>query len=235
MAKSKGSSEGMSTTAKVVLIIIGAGGLLIAVCCGGMIWWGSRMITTDPAKVRERTTAIVDITIPAKYAPTMSMDMSKLGLPMTMCMYMTGDQQGGVIIMEMSGPAAGNREQMKQQFQQGFRQQQQNPNQQITVTSTETRTFQIDGEEYEFEFAQGTRQQDGAAMRQVMGVIPGKNGAAFLMMFEPEASWDEAAVLEMIESMGAVETTAPASHETGTDAAVPDATGATPADPGQAD
>ena len=90
---------------------------------------------------------------------------------------------------------------MRRQFQQGM--QQQGQNQELNVTSTETRTYSINGEEYEFEFVQGTRKQDNVAMRRVMGVIPGKAGAAFLMVFDTEANWDEAAITGMIESMGA--------------------------------
>ena len=70
------------------------------------------------------------------------------------------------------------------------------------MTSTETRTYLIEAEEYEFEFLKGTRPQDNVAVRQVLGVIPGKGGAAFLMVFETEENWDEEEITAMIESMG---------------------------------
>src|SRR5262249_47808691 len=119
----------------------------------------------------------------------------------TMCMFFRPDGQSGVMLMEMSGPMAGNQEQMRRQFQQGM--QQQGQNQQINIESTETRTYLIKGEKYDFEFVKGTRPQDNVAVRQVMGVIPGKKGTAFLMVFETEENWDEAAITGMIESMGA--------------------------------
>jgi hypothetical protein len=196
--------KGSSSTTKVLVIVLVGGGLAVALCCGGVFWFGKSMfdkvMITDPAAVRTRAAAIADITIPQTYEPQMAMDMSAVGLPMTMCMFARGAGEGAVMLMEMSGPA-GSPEQMKQQFQQGM--QQQGQNQELNVTSTETRTYAINGEEYEFEFVQGTRKQDNVAMRQVMGVIPGKAGAAFLMAFDTEENWDEAAITGMIESMGA--------------------------------
>lgn len=204
------SEEGMGTTAKVVLIILGAGALLLLVCCGVGAWWGKGMVdqfkdsmTEDPAKIAEVTSSIVDITIPEAYSPQMAMNFAMFGVQMKMCAYSRTGDAGGVLIMEMSGPQMGNRAQMKQQFQQSLRQQ--GRNQDLQVESSVTRTFTINGEECDFEFIKGKNTQNNQEMRQVMGVIPGKTGAAFLMVFETEENWDEAAIVRMIESMGGVE------------------------------
>ncbi|MFO1093157.1 MAG: hypothetical protein U0992_07570 [Planctomycetaceae bacterium] len=202
MARDEQASK---STLKIVLIILVSGGLCLLLCCGGMFWWGKNMfqkvVISDPAAVKTRAAAIADISIPEVYQPQMAMDMSAVGVPMTMCMYFRPGGQSGVMLMEMSGPMAGDQEQMRRQFQQGM--QQQGQNQQINISSTETRTYLIQGEKYDFEFVKGTRPQDNVAVRQVLGVIPGKTGAAFLMVFETEENWDEAAITGMIESMGA--------------------------------
>jgi hypothetical protein len=199
------SEKKASSTTKVLAIVLIGGGLALVLCCGGGAWFVynrvGQMMITEPDAVRARAAAIADITIPDAYQPQMAMDMSTIGLPMTMCMFGRTGGDGGIMLMEMSGPMAEDQEQMRRQFQQGM--QQQGQNQEINVTSTETRTYEIDGEEYDFEFVQGTRKSDNLAMRQVMGVIPGKTGAAFLMVFENEANWDESAITGMIESMGA--------------------------------
>lgn len=201
------NEQGSSSTTKVVLIVLAGGGLLMLLCCGGAFWFAKdrfgKMVITDPVAVKARAAAISDIAIPDAYPPAGAMDMSAIGLPMTICMFGQPDGDAGLMLMEMSGAMAGNQQQMRQQFKQGMQQQGQNQNQQINITETETRTYLIDGEEYEFEFVKGTRPQDNTAVRQVMGVIPGKAGNAFLMVFDTEANWDEAAITAMLDSIGA--------------------------------
>jgi len=212
MAKSRANDEGMSSTMKVVLIILGAGGVLALICCGGVFYFGKQFadkiqnsMTQEPARIREITSSIVDITIPDVYSPQMAMDFGMMGVQMKMCAYARdgGGDGGGVFIMEMAGPQNANKQQMKQQFQQSLRQQ--GKSQELTIESSETRTFTINGEECQFEFIKGKNSQNNQEMRQVMGVIPGKSGAAFLMVFETEENWDEAAIVQMIESMGGTE------------------------------
>lgn len=221
MPKSNADNEGMSSTTKVVLIILGAGGVLALVCCGGVMYFGKQFadkiqnsISQDPARIREVTASIVDVTVPDVYSPKMAMDFGMMGMQMKMCAYSRDGDAGGVFIMEMTAPPNANKAQMKQQFQQSLRQQGQN--QDVTIDSSETRTFSINGEECQFEFIKGKNTQTNQDMRQVMGVIPGKSGTAFLMLFESEENWDEDAVIRMIESMGGTEvpsSTAPASQE----------------------
>ncbi len=215
MPKSNAGNEGMSSTTKVVLIVLGAGGVLALICCGGILWFGKTMsdkiqnaMTQDPVRIREITASIVEITVPDAYAPKMAMDFGMMGMLMKMCAYSRDGDAGGVFIMEMTTPQPGSKEQMKQQFQQSLRQQGQN--QEITIEASETRTFMINGEECEFEFIKGKNTQSNQDMRQVMGVIPGKSGAGFLMVFENEENWDEEVIVQMIKSMGGTEVTSSA-------------------------
>jgi len=234
--------KGSTSTTKVLSIILIVGGVALVLCCGGAFWFGKnmfgKMMITDPAEVKARAAAIADISIPESYPPQMAMDMSAVGVPMTMAMFGNAGGDGMLMLMQMSGPQAEDAEQMKRQFQQAM--QQQGQNQELNVTETETRTYEINGEQYDFEFIKGTRKQDNVAMRQVMGVIPGKAGSAFLMVFDTEANWDEAAIDAMIASMGAtrVEKTeeAPADGAAPEEATTPEA-GAeaeAPAEPAEA-
>lgn len=201
------NEQGKSSTTKVLLIVLGGGGLLMLLCCGGLFWYGKTMfgkvMITDPAAVKAQAATISDIVIPETYPPMMAMDMSAFGVPMTMCMFGAPGGNSGLMLMQMSGPMAGSQQQMRDEFKKGMQQQGQNQNQQINITEAEVRTYLINDEEYEFEFVKGTRPQDNTAVRQVMGVIPGKGGNAFLMVFDTEANWDEAAIDSMIASLGA--------------------------------
>lgn len=200
MPEGEQSSEksGMSSTAKVIIGIIAASVLTCAVCCGGVFWWFSQRVSTDPAKVREMTESIVSIDIPAGWQPVMGMNWS-LGAQMEFVVYSPDqtNQSRLLVLMEMQVQGA-NQQQMEQQMQ--MQMSQQGMNQDITVESSETRTFTIDGEEHDFVFAVG-KNSAGDTVHQVTGVFPGKNGTAMLMMIDDDADWDEAAVVKMIESI----------------------------------
>lgn len=242
MSHSDPADGGSTSTSKVLLIILGIGGVLLLVCCGGgyfLFRAGAEkleqavkeMTTEDPAEINRITASIVDITMPEAYSPKAAVKVPFVD--MQMCFFMRGDESSpggdssGVMIMQMPGSAAANKAQMKQQFQQQARQQQQNPD--VAIESTETHTFTIDGEEYQFEFIKGKNAETGQAMRQVMGVIPSKKGVAFLMVFETEENWDEEAVVRMIESIGGGAeggtSTAPEMEEAPVDPAPVDAPG----------
>lgn len=199
---------GMSTTTKVILAIGGLFCVALLVCCGIAMWFGNKAVNTiaestteNPAEIQSIADSIASIQIPEVYQPQTGVDFD-LGFSMQMAIFSrnAGGQQGAVVLMQMAAPGQQNDEQMKAQFRQQM--QQSGQNQEITVESSETRTFTIDGEECDFEFVAGT-DQSGNPVRQVMGVFPGRGGAAFLVVFESEEDWDEEAVVELIESITA--------------------------------
>jgi hypothetical protein len=109
-------------------------------------------------------------------------------------------------------------------------------------TSTEQRTFTINGEECVFEFRAGNDPETGDDMRQAAGAFPSGGGVAYLAIYDTAANWDEAAIVAMIESIkpgqpgpAAESTPAISSPDTATPTeAPPDAPAETPADlPGE--
>ena len=76
---------------------------------------------------------------------------------------------------------------------------QQQANQNVSVTETETRQIAIGGEQVPFEFSKGT--SNGKDVRMVSGVVRGKRGPVMLQLVVPEAQYDEAAVIQMLESI----------------------------------
>lgn len=222
MSYEEPESRGLSTGA-IVTIVIGVGGLVLALaCCGGVVYFGKSAVTKfqqamtdDPQQIAAIASSIVDIDIPPEYPPAQALNLDWFGMQMKMCFYMQPDESRGIVLMQMLMPGQINQEQMKQQFRQSLKQQ--GRDQQIDVTSSETRKFTIGGEECEFEFLQG-KDQSGTDVRHVSGVFTGRGGPAFLMVFEREETWDEEAIVRMIESMGS---TASPAQEAPMEAAVP--------------
>lgn len=70
--------QGMSTAGKVLLILGTIGGICALVCCGGaafFAWKFKDAMTSDPAKIRERVEAMVDIKIPEALSPDRSINV----------------------------------------------------------------------------------------------------------------------------------------------------------------
>jgi hypothetical protein len=68
----------MSTAGKVLLILGTIGGVCALLCCGGgafFAWKFKDAMTSDPAKIRERTEAMIDIKIPEPLAPDRSINV----------------------------------------------------------------------------------------------------------------------------------------------------------------
>ncbi len=230
MSYEEPESKGMSTGAIVAIVAVVVVVVLGLACCGGVVFWGRSMankfqdaVTEDPQKIAEITDSIIDIDIPAEYPPQNAINFNWFGVQMKMCFYMSDDQGRGVILMQMAGPGQANPDQMKQAFQQQM--QQQGVSQDLDIASTETRKFTINGEECEFEFVTGKERATGKEVHHVSGVFTGRGGAAYIVILEKAETWDEDAVVKMIESMsgGGSETGA------GERAAPPDANAA-PAD-----
>lgn len=192
------SKSGMPTAAKVVIGVIVTGVIGVAVCCGGVFWWASDTITYDPAKIRGQTDEIAAIEIPFGWEPVIGMELN-MGFQMQMVMYCADvvQQTRTLVLMQMKMEGA-SEHQMEQQMQLQMRQQ--GLTQQIAVDSSETRTYVIDGQEREFDFAVGTNAA-GRTMHQVTGVFAGRNGTAMFEFIEDEDNWDEAAVEQMIQSI----------------------------------
>jgi len=205
----------MSSTAKVLLILGSIAGICLLACCGGVAFLGwkfqgvvqtfaENFTTKDPNEIRARTAQIMHIDIPDSYPPLQAFDW------MLMKQIIYGRQPGPmVMIMEMNEPmqggqgAAGMKQQRQQMLRQMKQQQGQQPgnlNAEINEESSETREFTINGEKVPFEFIKGNA--NGAPSRQVVGLFPGRNATTIMfLLMAPEAEYDEAAVVKMIESI----------------------------------
>ena len=82
-----------------------------------------------------------------------------------------------------------------------MQQQQQQGNRKLNIQSTGTREITIRGEKVEFVFAEGTDKNTDTVVQQVTGVFPGREGMGYLMLRIDDESYDEQAVVRMIESI----------------------------------
>jgi hypothetical protein len=192
---------GMSGAVKVLLILLAVFVLLAVACCGAGFWWYSQNVqnTTDAATIRVWTQEIVSIDIPqGDYTPTVGLKMNWFGtFAMDMVIY-TGPGGGTLTLANIGGQVA-NDPNARQQLDMQMRQQ--GAAHQINVKDSETRTFEIGGEEVEFLFATGTETQSGNEWNEVTGTFPGKKGIVTFKLQQPSSSYDEEQVTTMIETI----------------------------------
>lgn len=194
---------GMSSGVKVLIILLCVFGGFAVICCGVGIWVVSNTagsIKEKPEDVIAVTKEIADIEIPEdRFQPEAGLDLDWWFMQMKMAMYTPTDSQGMLMLMEMN-VSGGNPEDQKREMRQAMRQQNFGE-QQLDINKSESRTFNIRGEEASFQFAEAEDPQTGTAYRQVSGVFPGKSGTAFLQIQIEEEAYDEEAVVEMIKSI----------------------------------
>lgn len=231
----------MSNTAKVIIVVGAVGGVGLVLCCGGLWWFGMRAqqlvrdvmpnITNNPAEIRKITDSMVSIEIPESWQPVMGME-SKIAFAMVVYSPDQNPQSRVLTLMQVTARGA-NQQQMQQQMR--MQSSQQGMSQEITIKSSETRTFTIDGDERDFLFAVGAN-RNGDTVHQVTGVFPGRNGTVMLVLIEKDDDWDEAAVVKMIESIsthataGASETPKTASDKGDTTTGTSETSPETPAE-----
>ncbi len=187
---------------KIILILLGVGAVSLALCCGGLYYFGSKAfkVETDPLKIAVMQKEIIEINIPPGLQPAMGMNMNFGVMTMKMVMYNPG-QSHSMMLMEMQ-ISGQSEEEMKQAFSQQANQQQQQTK--FQVESSELKTITIDGTERQFQFAKGTiTPQSGAPTpaRMISGLFPSKTAMGFITYTIDEASYDEAAVIQMLESI----------------------------------
>ena len=221
----------MSTGMKVLLVLCALAGLSLVLCCGVSIWFArSAMTVTDkPDEIRAITEEIATIELPEGYEPQFAVSIN-----MMMKMHMVGygpdgDDENVITLMQMKMPGGISDEDAKRSFRE--QNQQQGNNADIQVEKRETRTFTIDGEECEFEFITGTDPETKEEMHQVIGVFPGRNGTAVLMIMGSDQSWDEEQAIQIIKSISVNGEDAPADAKPAAPEAVPAET-LEPAEPG---
>lgn len=185
---------------KILLILFGVGALSMALCCGGILWFGSKSLEMieDPVKIAAAQQEIVTIQTMPGLQPRMAMKMNLAVMGMTVVAY-EGAGQTTLMLMQMQ--IAG---QSDEQLQQNFRQQGNKDQKNFQVESSETRKIKVDGTERDFLFAKGKivpDHGDAIPVRQVSGMFPSRQGMGYLIVSMGEESYDEAAIIQMIESI----------------------------------
>lgn len=199
-----GKKGGMSMLSKV-LLALGCGGLLAGLlCCGGIVYFGMNAIqvTEDPQQIAKIQQEVADIELPDSLPPKMGMNMNMFGA-FKMKMVGFGDEQAEYLLLMSIEVSGANPADMDQQIRQEANKQMNQQGKEVRITDQETKTLTIDGEEREFSFGKGTMQRDGVdvAVRQVLGSFPARSGAGLVIYIVGEEEWDEARVIEMIQSI----------------------------------
>jgi hypothetical protein len=188
--------------------------LCLVICCGavGVGAWRlyeaaqrfvADMATDDPDEVRKKTAEMVDIDIPDTFQPKQAVDM----IAMRMAVYQTEAAQEGtegmLVLMEMGTEQMGiDPDEQEKQLRESM--QQQHADQDFNASKSETRQIEIRGEKMPFEFTEGTSGEPGEQQKKthmVSGVIRGKRGPVMVQIVLPEDDYDEAAVMEMLQSI----------------------------------
>ncbi len=176
----------------IILGILGVGGL---VCCGGVVYLGMQLAPNmTPASVTKKAQEIAPITIPEGWTPLMAMNLWVA----EMVMYAAdGNPDNGMLMLiEVTGDQAQGKMMAEQQMQQ------QSKTQRMKVEETTTKTFNLRGKDYSFEFAKG-KSDSGEEMHMVTGELPpSKPGkVVVLMIIQKGDKYDEESIIEMIESI----------------------------------
>lgn len=183
---------------KVIVIMVALGGACAAICCGVGAYFMKDALVLDPVKVRAMQAEIVQIDIPAEFQPEMGLNMN-LGFMQMRMVGFQGQTGGGIFLagMTVSG-------QTQEQIEQGFQQEIDKQGEKFRIDSSETRKVKVDGLDRDFLFAKGAIVPDiGAEIpgRMVSGSIPAKQGAGYIQILVPEAQYDEAKVIQILESI----------------------------------
>ena len=193
---------------KVLWIILGVVGGSMLLCCGGGVFLYQKFkdqfkmeVDVTAAGTEAMTKTIADIEILEDFQPMSSLDMDLAGYSMKWAVYQQQERTGRLMLAEMNFPSADQAQEKKQLEDSMQQQQQQQGFRLLNNLSTETREFTIRGETVDFEFAEGTDVSTDTAVRQITGVFPGRDGMGYLRLQIDDDSYDEEAVVRMIESI----------------------------------
>jgi hypothetical protein len=182
------------------------GGMTLAVFCAvcgvfGYLLFVPKIYQT-PAEVDPITQEIVDVNVPAAFQPRLAMKWDNFLYAARVAMYQQAQGRGALQFTEISvkiGDKAVAEAQLKQKMSQ---QDTMDEIKVLRVESSEEREFLVRGQAVKFTFEAGEDVSSSTRYHQVTGQFTGKNGPAALVLQMEDEVWDEAAVVEMLESMG---------------------------------
>lgn len=152
--------RGMSTFSKFLLVFGIVGGMGMLACCGvcGFVGYSfAPNVSTNPQQVAAKGAEICEITLPADYEGRQSMEIDNFMMLMRLVHFERTDGKGRLMLMEVL-PRMGDEKDFKEGFQKGFAEsfdEKQDQFHTLVNTSSETKTFQLGGQEAEFVFERG--------------------------------------------------------------------------------
>ena len=202
------SSAGIGMGVKILIGLLLFGGLAAVLCCGGFAYFASQSAITDSADVRAAADEIARVDLPDRFEPRMGLTYP----PPAMSGWMPGkvtvtffhDTRGtGVFKLARLTEAPGADAGQLRQFEQSL---DQNPDvglEGVDVTDSEDRVVRLaSGQDATFNFASAKSRDDGTEYRQVSGRIAvGETDTVSLTFLGPEAEYDEAEVMAILESI----------------------------------
>jgi hypothetical protein len=195
----------MSRGVKIALVVVV---ILLGLCCmGGAAFFFisqrvvSQAFTDDPAKAATLGHEIVDYNLPDGYRELGGMNALVFKMVFIGSASKTSDSMF-IMLMQIPAGTDMDREEMQKQMTQAMQQQGQGRNFQAHVVDTQTVT--IKGQPVTLTVSEGevTEGSDaGSVFRQVIGVFPGKDGTAMLMVMGKKDTWDQAALDSFLASI----------------------------------
>lgn len=152
---------------KFLLILLAVtGGVSLLCCCGIGISMYSMVpnIVEDPAQAEIALKEILTLDLPDGFRPKVAVSMNLLGFMRVRGVVVeAGEQQGMMIVVRLQGAMVqqGN---VVQQIEEAIRQETKQAD--MVIESTESRSFEIEGQQVEFLFMKG-RLAQGAAVKAV--------------------------------------------------------------------
>lgn len=186
---------------KAFLIFLAAlGGLTLLCCCGIGISIYSMVpeIEENPAIAKQNLSRMITIDLLEGFEAKSSFKMNMFSLISMDGVLVENPESGAIIFLEFSGSLAENKE-MQDSFREAIGSGKSNDD--INIQEQQSREVAIDGQKFKFNFIQGTQKNSNEQVRQVHGVLPGKEGPILFIMNVSEEKWDEEQTLKMLESI----------------------------------
>ena len=205
-APPKPPKQGMSTFAKFLLVFVIVAGIGMVVCCGACGFFGYSFVpkvTTSPQEVVAAQAQICEITLPENYVGKQSVEIDNWMLLMRLVHFERDDGKGRLMLMEVQ-PKIGDGKDVKEGFQEGFKESfndKQEEFHNLTNVTSETRTFQLRGQEVEFEFMKGEDAGSKTILHQVRGNFTGNSGMVTLTLELEDSVWNQEEVDAILNSI----------------------------------
>ncbi len=187
---------------KAALIVGGIGLFGMVLCCGGLFIFGRQFIpkiVTTPAEVAVVGQEIMKIDIPDDFQGQMGMSMDNFAMTMKMATFQHKQQKGTLTIGAMQ-VKIGNPKDHQAVFNQQ-KAQQAGGQEGLTIRTTVDREITVRGKPTTFKFSEADQAGTGKKFRVVSSEFEAVGGMLMFQLTLEEDSYDEDAVVKMIESI----------------------------------